>query len=82
MTSKEGHESQETAGFTIHVLSWHARLDEQVGNLQSVSDLKVVYKDGKYQYFSGTFRTENEASASLAKIRQLGFKSAAVVPID
>jgi N-acetylmuramoyl-L-alanine amidase len=82
MTSKEGHESQETAGFTIHVLSWHARLDEQVGNLQSVSDLKVVYKDGKYQYFSGTFRTENEARATLAKIRQLGFKSAAVVPID
>ncbi|MEO6758990.1 MAG: hypothetical protein ABIO24_06010, partial [Saprospiraceae bacterium] len=69
-------------GFRIQLLSWKTRMDRHAGRLSLLSDVQEETADGQYYYFTGTFATQAEAARMLPEIKNLGFKTAVIVPAD
>jgi len=67
--------------FRIHLLDWPSRLDLKSGQLALLSDVKEEKVDKQYRYFVGSFTTRTEAEKELSEIKNLGFRTASVVPI-
>ena len=67
--------------YRIQLLSWKTRMDRQTGRLSLLSDIKEEVANNQYYYFTGTFATRDEAMRVLPEIKNLGFKTAVVVPV-
>jgi N-acetylmuramoyl-L-alanine amidase len=65
--------------FTIFLLAWPNKLDPNVGQLSLLTNVKVLNKEGKYHYYSGTYATKTEAEKVLPEIQNMGFKTASIV---
>jgi N-acetylmuramoyl-L-alanine amidase len=65
--------------FTIFLLAWPNKLDPNVGQLSLLTNVKVLNKEGKYHYYSGTYATKAEAERVLPEIQNMGFKTASIV---
>jgi len=70
-----------SSGFQIELMSWTSRLDPTTGNLSLIGDVREEKIDGKYYYFTGAFKTRSEAETMLMEIKNLGFKTASIVPV-
>ncbi|MEO6037804.1 MAG: N-acetylmuramoyl-L-alanine amidase [Saprospiraceae bacterium] len=69
-------------GYRIQLLSWKTRMDRNSGRLSLLSNVQEEAVNGQYYYFTGTFATQAEAVKMLPEIKNLGFKTAVVVPAD
>jgi N-acetylmuramoyl-L-alanine amidase len=69
-------------GFEIYLISWSNRLDPNAGQLSLIGDVREVVKDGKYHYYTGNFATKADADNMLMEVKNLGFKTATVVPVS
>lgn len=67
--------------YRIQLLSEKTRMDRKAGRLSLLGDVKEEVANSQYYYFTGTFATRNEAVRMLPEIRNLGFKTAVVVPM-
>ncbi|MBU6341747.1 MAG: N-acetylmuramoyl-L-alanine amidase [Bacteroidetes bacterium] len=76
-----GHTSTKN-GFEILLMSWPKRLDPNAGQLSLIGDVREVLKEGKYHYYTGQFATKPEADKMLLEVKNLGFKTAAIVPVS
>jgi N-acetylmuramoyl-L-alanine amidase len=72
--------TQPVDAFRILLLSWPNRLDRNSGQLSLLDDIKEERSDGKFFYYTGHYQNRAEADKMLPEIRNLGFKTAAVVP--
>ena len=67
-------------GYRIQLFTWKTRMDRRTGRLSLLSDIQEETANGQYYYFTGTFATQAEAARMLPEIKNLGFKTAVVVP--
>ncbi|MCE7925969.1 MAG: hypothetical protein DYG98_23210 [Haliscomenobacteraceae bacterium CHB4] len=65
--------------FRIFLLSWPMRMDKNSGQLALLSDIAEEKIEGNYCYFTGKYTTFAEAEKMLPEIRNLGFRTAAIV---
>ncbi len=65
--------------YTIFLLAWPNKLDPNVGQLSLLSNVKILNKEGKYHYFSGSYASKAEAEKVLPEIQNMGFKTATIV---
>lgn len=65
--------------YTIFLLSWPNKLDPNVGQLSLLANVKEVYKEGKYHYYSGSYASKAEAETILPELQNMGFKTAIIV---
>ena len=68
-------------GYRIQLLAWKTRMDRNTGRLSLLSNVQEETANGQYYYFTGTFATQSEAARMLPEIKNLGFKTAVVVPV-
>jgi N-acetylmuramoyl-L-alanine amidase len=69
------------SGYQIELMSWTSRLDPATGNLSLIGDVREEKVDGKYYYYTGAFKSRTEAEKMLMEIKNLGFKTASIVPV-
>lgn len=69
------------SGYQIQLMSWTSRLDPATGNLSLIGDIREEKMDGKYYYYTGAFKSRTEAEKLLMEIKNLGFKTATIVPV-
>lgn len=69
-------------GFEIYLISWSKRLDPNAGQLSLIGEVREVVKDGKYHYYTGNFAFKADADNMLMEVKNLGFKTATVVPVS
>lgn len=69
----------ETGPFRIFLLSWPIKMDRSAGQLGLIGDIREEKIDNQYHYFTGQYSTRAEAEQMLPEIRNLGFKTAAIV---
>lgn len=55
------------------------RMDKNSGQLALLSDVTEEKIEGNYCYFSGKYATFDEAEKMLPEIKNLGFRTAAIV---
>ncbi|MFM8371890.1 MAG: N-acetylmuramoyl-L-alanine amidase [Bacteroidota bacterium] len=72
------HTHTSSAGYHIQVISWPKKLDISSGKLSQLGSVKEEFKDGKYYYFTGHFKSREEAEEALPEIKNLGFKTAVI----
>ena len=65
--------------FRIFLLSWPMRMDKNSGQLALLGDVTEEKIDGNYCYFTGKYSTLAEAETMLPEIKNLGFRTAAIV---
>jgi len=65
--------------FRIFLLSWPVRMDKNSGQLALLSDVAEEKIEGNYFYFTGKYATFNEAEKMLPELKNLGFRTAAIV---
>ena len=65
-------------GYRIQLISWPKKLDISSGRLAQFGSVKEEFKDGKYYYFTGHFKSREEAEEALPEIKNLGFKTAVI----
>lgn len=65
--------------YCIHLLSWNAKLDRNVGQLALLSDVEEEYANGQYHYYLGRFTQRTEAEKLLPDLYNLGFRTARVI---
>lgn len=68
------------AAFRIHLFSWPVRMDMQSGLLGLLSNVQEENTGGEYRYFVGHYTTRAEAERMLPELRNLGFRTAEIVP--
>ncbi|MBL7803223.1 MAG: N-acetylmuramoyl-L-alanine amidase [Saprospiraceae bacterium] len=68
------------ADYRILLFSWPARMDMKSGLLGLLSNVEEEKADGEYRYYSGHYATRAEAERMLPELRNLGFRTAEVVP--
>lgn len=66
--------------FRIFLLSWPMRMDRDAGQLGLIGDVKEEKIEGQYHYFTGEYTTRAEAERTLPEIKNLGFRTATIVP--
>ncbi len=66
--------------YRIHLFSWPVRMDMQSGLLGLLGNVDEEKSDGEYRYFTGNFATRAEAEQMLPELRNLGFRTAEIVP--
>ncbi len=69
------------ANYRIQLLSWKTKMDRKTGRLSLLSNVQEEVANNQYYYFTGTFATRDEAVRTLPEIKNLGFKTAVVVPM-
>lgn len=69
-------------GYEIYLISWQNRLDPNAGQLSLIGEVREVVKEGKYHYYTGNFATKADADNMLMEVKNLGFKTATVVPVS
>jgi N-acetylmuramoyl-L-alanine amidase len=69
---------ESTTGYRIQLISWPKKLDINSGKLSQFGSVKEEFKDGKYYYFTGHFKSREEAEGVLPEIKNLGFKTAVI----
>ncbi|MEI6409823.1 MAG: N-acetylmuramoyl-L-alanine amidase [Bacteroidota bacterium] len=69
------------SGYQIQLMSWTSRLDPATGNLSLIGDVREEKVGGKYYYYTGAFKSRTEAEKMLMEIKNLGFKTAIIVPV-
>ena len=79
-TAAEPVKKTETGPFRIFLLSWPLKMDRNAGQLGLIGDITEEKIDEKYHYFTGQYKTREEAEKMLPEIRNLGFRTAAIVP--
>ncbi|MCB9355712.1 MAG: N-acetylmuramoyl-L-alanine amidase [Lewinellaceae bacterium] len=79
-TAAEPVKKTETGPFRIFLLSWPLKMDRNAGQLGLIGDITEEKIDDKYHYFTGQYKTREEAEKMLPEIRNLGFRTAAIVP--
>jgi len=72
------HTDTPSAGYHIQLISWPKKLDISSGKLSQLGSVKEEFKDGKYYYFTGHFKSREEAEEALPEIKNLGFKTALI----
>ncbi len=65
--------------YRIHLLSWNARLDRNVGQLALLTDVEEEFSNGQYHYYLGRFTSHAEAEKFLPDLYNLGFRTARVI---
>ena len=65
--------------FRIFLLSWPMRMDKSTGQMALLNDVAEEKIDGNYCYFTGKYSTLAEAEKMLPEIKNLGFRTAAIV---
>lgn len=80
-TEKPARSVAEKGPFSIFLLSWPIKMDRNAGQLGLIGDIKEEKKDGQYHYYTGHFNNRTEAEKMLPEIRNLGFKTAVIVPV-
>lgn len=55
-------------------------MDMQSGLLGLLSNVQEERNEGEYRYFSGPYATRAEAEQMLPELRNLGFRTAEIVP--
>ena len=74
----ESHTTTSSSGYQIQLISWPKKLDIRSGNISQLGNVKEEFKDGKYYYFTGHFKSREEAEEALPEIKNLGFKTAVI----
>jgi hypothetical protein len=69
-----------TGAFRILLASSVTRMDPNAGQLSLLDDIKEEHSDGKFYYYTGHYKNRAEADKMLPEIKNLGFKTAYVVP--
>jgi N-acetylmuramoyl-L-alanine amidase len=72
-------EIQRSTAFRIHLMSWSRRMDTGSGQMALLTDVKEEMSAGKYHYYTGNFATRSEAERMLSELKNIGFKTAAIV---
>ncbi len=67
--------------YRIQLMSGKIRADRKSGRLSLLSDVKEEAANNQFYYFTGTFATRDEAVRMLPEIKNLGFKTAVIVPV-
>jgi N-acetylmuramoyl-L-alanine amidase len=67
-------------GFRIFLFSWPSRLDPKTGLLSLLDDINEEQVGGKFYYYTGNYSDRATADKVLPEIKNLGFKTATVVP--
>ena len=65
--------------YRIFLLSWPIRMDRNAGQLGLIGDIKEEKIEDQYHYFTGNYDSRAEAEKMLPEIKNLGFKTAAIV---
>lgn len=66
--------------YRIFLLSWPMRMDKDSGQLGLIGGVKEEKIEGRYHYFTSNYTTRDEAEKMLPEIKNLGFRTAAIVP--
>lgn len=74
----EHHNQASTSGYQIQLISWPKKLDINSGKFSQLENVKEEFKDGKYFYFTGHFKSQAEAEVALPDIKNLGFTTAVI----
>jgi N-acetylmuramoyl-L-alanine amidase len=69
-------------GYEICLIAWPKRLDPNAGQLSLIGDVREEKKEGKFVYYTGNFPAKTDAEKMLMEIKNLGFKTATVVPVS
>jgi N-acetylmuramoyl-L-alanine amidase len=69
-------------GYEICLIAWPKRLDHNAGQLSLIGDVREEKKEGKFVYYTGNFPAKTDAEKMLMEIKNLGFKTATVVPVS
>lgn len=69
---------ESAAAYHIQLISWPKKLDINSGKLSQFGSVKEEFKDGKYYYFTGHFKSREEAEEALPEIKDMGFKTAVI----
>ncbi len=74
---------QETAATTgqymIHVLSWPSPMDKNSGKLALLTKVQEEKYGSEYRYYTGPYKTREEADLMLTEVKLMGFRTATVV---
>ncbi len=65
--------------FRIFLISWAMRMDTQSGQMGLLGDVQEEKVEGSYYYYTGKYNTRAEAEKMLPEIKNLGFRTAAIV---
>jgi len=65
--------------FRIFLMSWPMRMDKSSGQMALLGDVKEEKIGTDYHYFTGHYKSRNEAEKMLPEIKNLGFRTAAIV---
>ena len=65
--------------FRIFLLTWPMRMDKNSGQMALLGDVTEEKIEGNYCYFTGKYTTLEEAEKMLPEIKNLGFRTAAIV---
>ncbi|MCW5924563.1 MAG: N-acetylmuramoyl-L-alanine amidase [Saprospiraceae bacterium] len=65
--------------FRIFLISWPMRMDTNTGQMALLGDVVEEKLENNYYYFTGRFDTLQEAEQILPEIKNLGFRTAAIV---
>lgn len=66
--------------FRILLLTWPMRMDKSTGQMALLGDVVEEKVGDTYHYFTGKYPTLTEAEKMLSEIKNLGFRTASIVP--
>ena len=66
--------------FRILLLTWPMRMDKNTGQMALLGDVVEEKVGDAYHYFTGKYPTLTEAEKMLPEIKNLGFRTASIVP--
>lgn len=66
--------------FRILLLTWPMRMDKSTGQMALLGDVVEEKIGDTYHYFTGKYPTLTEAEKMLPEIKNLGFRTASIVP--
>ncbi|MCC7466807.1 MAG: N-acetylmuramoyl-L-alanine amidase [Saprospiraceae bacterium] len=67
--------------YSILLLAWPNKLDPNVGQLSLMTNVKELFQNGKYHYYSGRYSSKEDAEKVLPEIQNMGFKTATIVQL-
>jgi hypothetical protein len=80
--AQQGNTKVANNRYEICLIAWPNRLDPNAGQLSLIGDVREEKKEGKFVYYTGNFPAKTDAEKMLMEIKNLGFKTATVVPVS
>jgi N-acetylmuramoyl-L-alanine amidase len=78
-TNTKDNENTRAVQYMIHVLSWPNQMDKNAGKLALLTNVREEKSGSEYRYYTGPYKTREEADLMLTEVKLLGFRTATLV---